>query len=609
MRATGWSSQSGSLETLTEESFDDIARKPVYELDPSSVTITALHCRRGGFSVVSKGEHFGEEVAIKHLQLPELEIFQDSNGTTQAEALRKMAMREVAAMMQTANHQSLIQLKKFTLEANATSQNGHLIGPALVLPWYADSLHNVLHSPSERLTPASIAKWMKGIAHALDTMHSPPIPLVHLDVKPGNILLTSDRRVAVLADLGLCMQSKEGKAGGTLMYSAPEVIEGEPPTPAADTYSFALVLFHLLTRRQPWDGLDRREIVKRIDDDKRPKWTEADDDNIPEALQRLVEDCWVKETTKRPSMRTVARRLGEYLQRCRETGATSQLSTRSQIQRLNNKNKWHINLNDLDSEFRDLSPVRESKPKRIRVDGPDNSSDVVAYFCRKFHPSVPGVAMEWLKSQPFRSAVLVGDILGQECFMEEIFFMRQALREKDTPWWQEPRFRRGTADIEQSHDAIAHRDQLFTTITDSRKSLLDPRISERVRVVLMFAAYSTEGAATAALTGRPSRERTVCGHGVYLSDYPEHALARAASVGRTGPTRIVAFVTAYSNLLPLLEEERDGDDEHLLVSGKPLEPPTDFQARVMEDPPGTIEAVVADARQLLPVAMFTMGGR
>jgi serine/threonine-protein kinase len=85
--------------------------------------------------------------------------------------------------------------------------------------------------------------------------------VLHLDVKPKNLLFTR-QRVLKVADFGIATVISEGTTlvthGGDVLgtpaYIAPEQASGNPLTPAADIYSAGTVLYELLSGRLPFDG-------------------------------------------------------------------------------------------------------------------------------------------------------------------------------------------------------------------------------------------------------------------------------------------------------------------------------------------------------------------
>ena len=106
-------------------------------------------------------------------------------------------------------------------------------------------------------SPPTALDIMTRVLDGLAAAHNSGI--VHRDVKPENVLLTADGRVKV-ADFGLARaqaaagQTRAGLLIGTVAYVPPEQVSGEITGPRGDVYSAGVMLFELLTGRQPFRG-------------------------------------------------------------------------------------------------------------------------------------------------------------------------------------------------------------------------------------------------------------------------------------------------------------------------------------------------------------------
>ena len=121
-----------------------------------------------------------------------------------------------------------------------------------------------------RLDPMTSTRIVRQIARALDHAHK--AGLVHRDVKPANIIVTSKSHVAKLCDLGLAKEVAEGgadtgeagRAMGTPFYISPEQARGEPGIDIrSDIYSLGATYYHIVTGRPPFTGTTPAVIMAK----------------------------------------------------------------------------------------------------------------------------------------------------------------------------------------------------------------------------------------------------------------------------------------------------------------------------------------------------------
>jgi serine/threonine-protein kinase len=108
--------------------------------------------------------------------------------------------------------------------------------------------------------PIEPARALDVIAQAADGLAAAhKAGVVHRDIKPGNILISSEGRVKV-TDFGIAYAAGQapvtapGLVMGTTQYMAPERIAGNPGTAASDLYALGIVLHESLTGMPPHDG-------------------------------------------------------------------------------------------------------------------------------------------------------------------------------------------------------------------------------------------------------------------------------------------------------------------------------------------------------------------
>ncbi|KAJ8372526.1 hypothetical protein AAFF_G00281770 [Aldrovandia affinis] len=146
------------------------------------------------------------------------------------------------------------------------------------------------------------------VALGMNFLHLLPRPLLHLDLKPPNVLLDHGLRVQ-LTDFGLaqfvrtvtCVGQGEG---GTVSFMPPEAFSLScKPRPAFDSYSYAIFLWSVMTGEQPYIGTRSEIIMLMISKGERPSLGQLDRSRV-EGLGEIVNlmvKCWDQFPQKRPS--------------------------------------------------------------------------------------------------------------------------------------------------------------------------------------------------------------------------------------------------------------------------------------------------------------------
>jgi len=151
------------------------------------------------------------------------------------------------------------------------------------------SLRQVLDS-SDRLPVASTAHVARDVLAGLSHAHHRGI--VHRDIKPGNILISSSG-LAKIADFGIARESgdtteipNQALFAGTIAYTSPEQVSGSTVGPASDLYSLACVLYECLAGVPPFDEDISKAALQHQFADPQPIETRSPD--VPAVMAATV---------------------------------------------------------------------------------------------------------------------------------------------------------------------------------------------------------------------------------------------------------------------------------------------------------------------------------
>jgi len=158
-------------------------------------------------------------------------------------------------------------------------------------------------------------------AHERVGLDGRPVPVVHRDVSPHNVLLTT-RGMVKLIDFGLAMApdrpvetTEQGVVKGKMSYLAPEIVSGGRPVPESDQFACGSVLWEALVGRKLFDGATDYETYCRLRDCQVQPLRPLRPD-VPQPFAQIIHRALSSSIdTRFPSSREMARQIGTTLKK------------------------------------------------------------------------------------------------------------------------------------------------------------------------------------------------------------------------------------------------------------------------------------------------------
>eukprot|EP00026_Physarum_polycephalum_P000640 Phypoly_transcript_00641.p1 GENE.Phypoly_transcript_00641~~Phypoly_transcript_00641.p1 ORF type:complete len:1297 (+),score=194.44 Phypoly_transcript_00641:293-4183(+) len=244
----------------------------------------------GAYGTVHSGEYQGKKVAIKKF----------INQKVKENAL--LDMRAESAILSELEHPNIVHFFGSCVKPPHLCIVTELMGkgclamvlhdPAITLPWFPIRLD-----------------FAKGIAKGLEYLHAHNI--IHRDIKSSNILVGDDWNVKI-ADFGFSRIKADNQTMtqcGTVAWTAPEIFDGTHYTEKADVYGFGVVLWEIISRRKPWEGIHAMKIVQNVLAGFRPAEERFLSPEVPANIKNLMKKCWDQDPIQRPTSDAIVMQL------------------------------------------------------------------------------------------------------------------------------------------------------------------------------------------------------------------------------------------------------------------------------------------------------------
>lgn len=245
-------------------------------------------------------------------------------GGAEPEVMKRLAdpvmkkLIEEAGLMSAMRHPNIIQFM------------GICTMPAAVVTEYCarGSLADVLRTARDgKKGAADSLTWRRRLGMAVDAatgmlyLHARTPPIIHRDLKSPNLLVDTHWRVKV-SDFNMSRLMEDAGTSSSLTamnprWLAPEVLAGEGATAESDVFSFAVVLWELLTWQLPWPKDNPWSVVNTVGNGGRlaipTRWELPGSDTAEftglEDYIRLMQRCWAQNPYDRPGFGAIIQEL------------------------------------------------------------------------------------------------------------------------------------------------------------------------------------------------------------------------------------------------------------------------------------------------------------
>ncbi|XP_006653907.1 serine/threonine-protein kinase STY8-like [Oryza brachyantha] len=284
----------GSLSNSTNSSASEKVLELQEKIGDSDFDRTLLQIGKkiasGSSGDLYRGTYLGVDVAVKFLKSEHV------NESSKVEFLQEIMI------LKSVDHDNVVQFY-----GACTKHRKYLIVTEYMS---GGNLYDFLHKQNNTLELPVVLRIAIGISKGMDYLHQNNI--IHRDLKTANLLIGSGQ-VVKIADFGVSRLRSQGgdmtAETGTYRWMAPEVINHKPYDHKADIFSFAIVLWELVTSKIPYENLTPLQAALGVRQGMRMEIPPR----VHPRLSNLIQRCWDENPHVRPVFSEITVELEDIL--------------------------------------------------------------------------------------------------------------------------------------------------------------------------------------------------------------------------------------------------------------------------------------------------------
>lgn len=240
----------------------------------------------GSFGEVYSGEYKGTEVAVKKLKSQQMTKRQVQEFESESSVMVGLRNPNIVLFMGVC-----LEPEKLCIVTEMMSRG---------------DLGDIIRNNEIFLPPAMIYKMAQDTLKGLQFIHSSGF--IHRDLKSPNLLVDRSWNIKI-ADFGLSVarHNSSDEAQISLLWTAPEILNRLPDcySFSSDMFSFGVIMWELMSRKLPWEGINPATITAKVASGGRPEIS----NEWERSTANFISSCWAQDPLSRPTTKEARTRL------------------------------------------------------------------------------------------------------------------------------------------------------------------------------------------------------------------------------------------------------------------------------------------------------------